>query len=229
MGWRTVRSVSGGDRVKDSSRQIPRVCTRVHRSTPSHTFATTWEGGVRCRSSKAWGWIVALDPYAVLGVRRGLPWTEVRAAYWAMARRFHPDGTEPDSVRMAEINAAYEAVECERRLRLQATPRPPRQPAGPTFTPTPPAAAPASEGHGATLGSPAPGSLLWRIRAARHVETPIIDFGEYAGWHISDIAQHDPRYLRWLSRHSTGIRYRKIIEDLLGPDPDIGRRAAIVT
>jgi hypothetical protein len=57
----------------------------------------------------------------------------------------------------------------------------------------------------------------------------MLDFGEYAGWHIADIAQHDPRYLRWLSRHSTGIRYRKVIEEVLGPDPGIGRRAAIVT
>jgi curved DNA-binding protein CbpA len=184
------------------------------------------------------GVVVGLDPIAVLGVRRGLPWAEVRAAYWALARRYHPDGTEPDSVRMAEINAAYEALECEQRLRIEGPSRPHDPAARASVTSASAAHTTASDGRSgpagdaqpaSSPGSPAPGSLLWRIRSARHVETPVLDFGEYAGWHIADIAQHDPRYLRWLSRHSTGIRYRKVIEEVLGPDPGIGRRAAIVT
>lgn len=58
--------------------------------------------------------------------------------------------------------------------------------------------------------------------------TPVIDFGEYAGWQIADVARVDPRYLHWLSRHSSGIRYRAAIADVLGSDKDIGRRAALV-
>ena len=41
----------------------------------------------------------------------------------------------------------------------------------------------------------------------------LIDFGRYAGWSIKQLARHDPDYLRWLSRHSSGIRYRRVIEE----------------
>jgi len=35
----------------------------------------------------------------------------------------------------------------------------------------------------------------------------VLDFGRYAGWSLGDLARHDPNYLRWLSRHSSGNRY----------------------
>ena len=47
------------------------------------------------------------------------------------------------------------------------------------------------------------------------VESAVIDFGRYAGWRLADLARTDPDYLRWLSRHSSGIRYRRQIADLL--------------
>ena len=64
--------------------------------------------------------------------------------------------------------------------------------------------------------------------AARNGESPVLDFGQYAGWRIADVAGHDPRYLRWLSRHSSGIRFRRAIELVLGPEADLGRRAAVI-
>ena len=83
-----------------------------------------------------------------------------------------------------------------------------------------------------TTAQPDPRSLLGRMRATQQpsgpAESPVIDFGEYAGWRIADVARHDPRYLRWLSRHSSGVRDRKAIELALGTDPEIGRRAAII-
>jgi hypothetical protein len=51
-----------------------------------------------------------------------------------------------------------------------------------------------------------------------------IDFGRYEGWRLKDLARHDPDYLRWLSRHSSGVRYRNQITALLGADEAPARR-----
>jgi hypothetical protein len=52
-----------------------------------------------------------MDPYAVLGIRPGVPEREIAAAYREAAKRWHPDraGNEGDE-RMAEINAAYDLI-----------------------------------------------------------------------------------------------------------------------
>ena len=42
-----------------------------------------------------------------------------------------------------------------------------------------------------------------------------IDFGHHAGRTISELAETDPDYLRWLARHPSGIRYRAEIERVL--------------
>jgi molecular chaperone DnaJ len=42
-----------------------------------------------------------------------------------------------------------------------------------------------------------------------------LDFGRYSGWSLGELARSDPDYLRWLSRHSSGIRYRRQILRLL--------------
>ena len=44
-----------------------------------------------------------------------------------------------------------------------------------------------------------------------------LNFGRYAGMTLKQVARQDPDYLRWLSRHSSGIRYRNAIEAVL-PD-----------
>jgi len=56
--------------------------------------------------------------------------------------------------------------------------------------------------------------------------SPVLDFGRYVGWSLSDLARHDPDYLRWLSRHSAGLRFRDEIQRLLPNDPDLNRRAS---
>jgi hypothetical protein len=53
----------------------------------------------------------------------------------------------------------------------------------------------------------------------------VLDFGRYAGWSIRDLARHDPDYLRWLCRHSSGIRFREAIARVLPREPDLQRRA----
>jgi curved DNA-binding protein CbpA len=42
-----------------------------------------------------------------------------------------------------------------------------------------------------------------------------IDFGRYAGYTLGEILRRDPDYLRWLARHSSGVRYRGAILRLL--------------
>jgi hypothetical protein len=158
------------------------------------------------------------DPYSVLQIGRSADWTAVRAAYRSLARRYHPDGSHPDTVVMTRVNAAYETIESERRERRER----------PGFVPIGPALASASGATGGTPAGPPPGSLLWRVLATQQGETPMLEFGQYAGWRIADVARHDPRYLRWLSRHSSGVRYRKVIQNVLGADAEIGRRAAIL-
>jgi DnaJ-class molecular chaperone len=78
--------------------------------------------GIRWRDLPPEGSIVwtnlpmnSTDPYEVLGVRRGADRQEVRRAYVALARRFHPD-VRPEAQRallddfMKKINWAYEEL-----------------------------------------------------------------------------------------------------------------------
>jgi len=170
------------------------------------------------------------DPYAVLQVSRSAQWREIRAAYRSLARRYHPDSPTPDQRRMAEINAAYERLEREHPAgsedgRAGVPVGPGAVPgAGWASTTSDPMATPPP----APLGMHRAGPLMRRIRANRAHETPALDFGRYAGWRIGEVATHDPTYLRWLSRHSSGIRFRSIIEQVLGDESEIGRRAAIL-
>jgi len=52
------------------------------------------------------------DPYEILGVARSADDAEIRAAYLAGAKRFHPDvvGAEESGERMRELNLAYEVL-----------------------------------------------------------------------------------------------------------------------
>lgn len=172
------------------------------------------------------------DPYQVLQVSRSAPWPEIRAAYRALARLFHADGATPDVDRMVEINTAYARLECERQRDLEAASTGiavgPGRPVEVTSVPPVPPMPPVLPMLPVAPRVPLSGSLLGRMMNAKHIDTPVVDFGQYAGWRIADIADHDPRYLRWLSRHSSGHRYRAIIEQVLGSDPEIGRRAAVV-
>jgi hypothetical protein len=59
----------------------------------------------------------------------------------------------------------------------------------------------------AAAAASAPGRAYAEARPAG-----VIDFGRYEGWTITDLARRDPDYLRWLRRHSSGIRYRAQID-----------------
>ena len=61
------------------------------------------------------------DPYKILGVDRSMSDEEIKQAYRALARKYHPDRyTDPDlaeiaTEKMKEINAAYEEIQEERK------------------------------------------------------------------------------------------------------------------
>lgn len=153
------------------------------------------------------------DAYRVLQVDSGAEEAVIHAAYRALARIYHPDGTAPDPIRMAEINWAHEQLRvAERRhtydrsmrraFDVGGEPAPPQQP------------------QRATAAG-----------AARHDAGPrtgVLDFGRYAGVSIADLARRDPDYLRWLCRHSSGLRFREQIQRILPADPDLSRRANTV-
>lgn len=146
------------------------------------------------------------DAYRILQVDPSAEQAVIQAAYRVLARTFHPDGDQPDLHRMAELNRAYSILrdpESRRRydtkrtmLRAQPIPVTPTDGRVDAWTPR----------RGAT-------------------EPALLDFGRYAGWQIGDLARHDPDYLRWLSRHSSGIRFREAIARALPREPDLTRRA----
>src|SRR5215468_942193 len=80
------------------------------RSAPWHaTSAKCWRR--TDRTTEGIGH-VARDYYGILGVRRGASADEIKRAYRALARQFHPD-VNPDPAsqeKFKEINAAYEVL-----------------------------------------------------------------------------------------------------------------------
>lgn len=147
----------------------------------------------------------SVDAYRVLQVDPAAEPAVIAAAYRALARIYHPDGTMPNPLRMGAINHAYELLrdsESRRRydvVRAQRTP------------------VPMEVGQQRADG--------WRPRAEGDHASPVLDFGRYLGWRICDLARHDPDYLRWLSRHSSGLRFRDAIARVLPREPDLVRRA----
>lgn len=137
-----------------------------------------------------------LDPYAVLQVLPSAEDEVVRAAFRALAFKFHPDrdASEYAAQRMRELNLAYAMVKTpglraayDRRRRLSESGIGAAQPA-PIMPPTP---VPSDK------------------NSAR------LPFGRYAGWTLTQVARWDIDYLRWLSRHSSGIRFKGEIDRLL--------------
>jgi curved DNA-binding protein CbpA len=145
------------------------------------------------------------DLYKVLQVDPGADAEVIGAAFRALARRLHPDrdagGTSKG--RMSELNRAYAVLrDAEKRMAYDAerarrpTVREPA-PSGATGISPTNAGGAASDGHDREDG-----------------ETRL-DFGRYAGMTLRDIARKDSDYLDWLSRHSSGIRFRREIAEIV--------------
>jgi curved DNA-binding protein CbpA len=138
----------------------------------------------------------SFDPYAALQVVPTCEQEVVHAAFRALALKYHPDRdtTRRAADKMAELNRAYALLRDERsrsahdRSRRSVI-------AGISVAPT------ARAGSVAPPPVASPGSVL--------------NFGRYTGWSLRDLARRDPEYLLWLSRHSSGIRYRTEIYGIL--------------
>lgn len=140
--------------------------------------------------------------YDVLRVVATADQEVVVAAYRALARLRHPDrNRDPGAQRaMAELNAAYarvrsveERARYDHELRARAT-------------------ATVTGAHHSEQPVPAP-EVPQRMPSDT---TPVIDFGRYAGFSLKQVARIDADYLRWLRRHSAGLRFRGQIDALLG-------------
>ena len=135
------------------------------------------------------------DPYAVLQVVPTADQEVVHAAFKALALKYHPDhdATRRAATKMADLNRAYAILRDERSRaahdRSQRRVVAGVSVAAPRATSEPPPARPSA------------GSVL--------------TFGRYTGWSLRDLARRDPDYVLWLSRHSSGIRYRTEIYSIL--------------
>ena len=136
------------------------------------------------------------DPYAVLQVVPTAEQVVVQGAYKALAFKYHPDrdGTHRAAEKMAELNRAYALLRTpinraahDRSRRATLAGVSVAQSATPRWSSPPPVASSGS----------------------------VLTFGRYTGWSIRDLARHDPDYVLWLSRHSSGIRFRTEIYGIL--------------
>jgi curved DNA-binding protein CbpA len=136
-----------------------------------------------------------LDPYQILQVLPSAEQEVLAAAYRALALKYHPDrdSTARAAQRMRQLNEAWAMVRDEpARARYDRGTR--------TLS-------------AAAAAAVAPGTAPMPMRPS---DGPKVDFGRYAGWSIRDLACQDPDYLRWLGRHSSGIRFRTEIYRILG-------------
>ena len=166
---------------------------------------------------------VPRDYYKILQVDPEAEQDIIEAAYQALSARFHPeyDLTGVHQVRMKDLNRAYEVLSSPGRRRAYDIERSTSfEPMGPGELIGVPSPAPQPEP--AIVGATTRG-LAARVSAGPHrngdangpTGATVLDFGRYIGMSLHDIAKQDTEYLRWLSRHSSGIRFRNEIERVL--------------
>ena len=162
------------------------------------------------------------DLYKVLQVDAEADPDVISAAYHTLAAKLHPDKdlTGVHEVWLAALNTAYDTLrdpvarqEYDEQRIVNAPPTDDMVPVGP--------------GHGGNgFRRLAGGPLVERMQAGKngeHVDSLTIGFGRYTGWSLGAVARQDPDYLRWLSRHSSGIRYRTAIMKLLDQQDEEAR------
>jgi curved DNA-binding protein CbpA len=150
------------------------------------------------------------DLYAVLQVHPRAEPEVIRAAYRALARKYHPDfgGTQ---ARMVELNEAWGVLGDDIRRAAYDTAPHVNGAAKPESEPVP--------------AGPATNHLRQREAVhpfgAQREPTPdfrsgtVLDFGRYVGWSVGALADHDPNYLAWLARAPIGRRLSGEIEAAL--------------
>ena len=157
------------------------------------------------------------DLYKVLHVDPEADPDVIEAAYGVLTSKLNPrtDLTGTHEVRLAELNRAYATLR-DRAARLAYD----KERSSDLV-----AMGPGENGGG--YHHMATGTLTERMQAGPNGERIAnleITFGRYAGWTLGALARQDPEYLLWLSRHSSGIRYRSAILRLLSEQEE--QRAA---
>lgn len=157
------------------------------------------------------------DHYKTLQVDPDADPDVITAAYRALARHLHPDRdqTGVDEVRMSDLNRAYAVLrDPAKRRQYDSERKLNRRPVGPGVDETP--------------SPPRTGGLSARWNAGKEAAADgatngtVLGFGRYAGMSLQEIATMDADYLRWLGRHSSGLRYRRQIEQILRETLDSG-------
>lgn len=149
------------------------------------------------------------DHYDVLQVVRTAEPEVIRAAFRALARKYHPDSGGSVTT-MKAINEAWAVLgDASRRAAFDAT-------------------GPGGAGQGnrrkadrrrtsdRRSAAPSTGPTAGRGMGRRYTAAEGgLDFGRYAGWTIPDLAKHDPDYLEWLRRTPIGRPFSAQIEQVL--------------
>ena len=149
------------------------------------------------------------DLYKVLHVDPEADPDVIEAAFGVLTAKLNPrtDLTGVHEVRLAELNRAYATLR-DRAARLAYD----KERSSDLV-----AMGPGEDGRGyQRMGT---GALTERMQAGpngEHVADLTITFGRYTGWTLGALARQDPEYLRWLGRHSSGVRFRTEIYRILG-------------
>ena len=164
----------------------------------------------RCwRSGIGGSTVTEIDHYKLLEVDPEADPDVIEAAYKALSKKLHPerDPTGQHRVRQTELDHSFAILSNSIQRRAYDTRRADGLvPVGP------------GTGQGDAASRLAAGALSERVQAGLNGENLgnlKLDFGRYTGWTLAELAVHDADYLRWLSRHSAGIRYRRAILRLL--------------
>ena len=133
----------------------------------------------------------------------------IRAAFRALARKYHPDSGGSVST-MKAINEAWAVSRTP--ARRAASMRPARADAGQGNRRKTDRRRSSDRRSAAPSTGPTAGRGMGRRYSAAEGG---LDFGRYAGWTIPDLAKHDPDYLEWLRRTPIGRPFSAQIEQVL--------------
>ena len=150
-----------------------------------------------------------IDHYKKLEVDPEADADVIEAAYRALSRKLHPERDQTGMHRVWQTELDYSFAILSNAIQRRAYDA--RRfdelvPIGP------------GNGNVDAASRLAAGALSERVQAGLNGDNLAnlkLDFGRYAGWTLAELAGHDADYLRWLSRHSAGIRYRRAIMRLL--------------
>jgi curved DNA-binding protein CbpA len=125
----------------------------------------------------------------------------IRAAYHALARKYHPDAGG-DVQHMVEFNDAWAVLGNPTRRAAYDAER------------NQPAARALSTSSEFPLGRRETGQIELPPRGPRDTSS-VLDFGRYEGWSIAQLVKTDPDYLQWLVRTAIGRRLTDEVKVLL--------------